>query len=534
VKKRKIGSSAAWGGLTSLAVIGLTYLGQRWLELPFVPFDVFDWLARVLPGAVINLTIDTMVNLITSFKLGPTWTVAKLTEQIMALLLLVGAGVILGLVLGLVGRPGSRKLTRWGILGGLVVLTPALIAEFSLGYPAAGPVWSILWLVALFIGWGALLGRLVQTLKQTPPAETSSQRRHFLWLVGLGSFSVAVGALGVRVFARKTGRAETGASLGAQEMQELPLTSGPAASPPLKVLEARFPPAPGTRPELTSNENFYRIDINTVPPEVDVSSWRLEVKGLVERPLKLTLADIASRPSVRQAITLSCISNPVGGDLISTAILTGVRLKDIMTEAGMKPEAKAVAVKAVDGFYESVPLAEVRDDRTLLVYAMNDAPLPVPHGYPLRIYVPGHYGMKQPKWITSLEAIPRNGPGYWVDRGWDEKAAPQTTSVIDTTGPARPRPGQVEVGGIAYSGDRGISRVQVQVDDGPWEEAELRDPPVGPLTWVQWRYYWRAIKGRHTIRVRAYDGTGALQGMKSHDPFPAGATGVDAKRADVV
>ena len=171
------------------------------------------------------------------------------------------------------------------------------------------------------------------------------------------------------------------------------------------------------------------------------------------------------------------------------------------------------------------------DDRTLLVYEMNGEPLPVEHGFPLRIYIPDHYGMKQPKWIIRMEAIDHKGKGYWVDRGWNERAIVKTTSVVDSiaAGDVVPQSRIVPVGGIAYAGARGISKVEVQVDNGLWEAAELRNPALSPLTWVQWRFQWQAEEGRHTFRVRAYDGTGTLQEIGPNSPHPDGATGIHSK-----
>jgi DMSO/TMAO reductase YedYZ molybdopterin-dependent catalytic subunit len=534
MSRRRTFKGTLWGGLTSAGVIGLTYLGHRGAGLPFVPFDVFDWLARVLPGSIINLTIDGMVKVITALKIGPTWAVAKGVEQSLALALLVGAGLVLGAVLGgLAGRPG-RNLPVWGAAGGLALLGPALAAEVKVGFPPAGPLLSVLWLTVVFLGWGTLLGRLIQVLASGRREAPSAERRRFLWIAGLGSFAVGVSALGVRLLSG-TRAVEDAAAPDVPEslLAQLALTSGPAASPPLRELEARPAPAPGTRPEITANDKFYRIDIDTRPPRVDASEWRLEVVGLVEKPLRLTLAEIAAMPAQRQALTLSCISNPVGGDLISTGIWTGVRLKDVLAQAGLRPQVRAINVAAVDGFYESIPLAEALDDRTLLVYAMNGDPLPPAHGFPLRVYIPGHYGMKQPKWIVRLEAADREGPGYWVDRGWDRKAVPRTTSVIDAIAVRAARADVIPVGGIAYSGDRGISQVELRVDDGPWQTAVLRTPPLSPLTWVEWRFDWRAPRrGRHVLRVRARDGRGVLQDPADHDTFPAGATGIFSKSAE--
>ena len=536
VNKRTVGRGALLGGLTSLAVIGLSYIGGRLAHLPFVPLDVFDWLARVLPGAVINLTIDSMVRIITAVKIGPTWSVAKMAEQFMGISLFVLAGLVFGGALTLLGRRRPERLPWVGMAGGLILLAIALAAEAAVGFPPAGPLQSGLWLTVLFLSWGAVLSAAVRAALRPGEPGPDPARRHFLWLVGLGSFTVAVGALGVKLLSKEPGGRGAGPSPVADGgLLESGQTAGPAASPSWKELEARIEPAPGTRAELTRLKDFYRIDINTRPPELDGGAWRLEVRGLVERPLSLSLAEVRSRRAVHQAATLSCISNPIGGDLISTGVFTGVRLKDVLAEAGLLPGARAVAIKSADGFYESVGLAEAMDDRTLLVHSMNGEPLPAAHGFPLRIFIPGHYGMKQPKWIISLEAVDREGPGYWVDRGWDKTAVPNTTSVIDAVAARRPDTpkGLVPVGGIAYAGQRGISKVEVQVDTGPWTAAQLRTPPLGPLTWVQWRFDWPAAAGHHVLKVRAYDGRGVLQETSARGTFPGGATGIHDMATDI-
>jgi DMSO/TMAO reductase YedYZ molybdopterin-dependent catalytic subunit len=529
MKRISLWKGGALGGFTALTVIALTYLAERFAGLPFLPFDIFDWTTRNLPGGFITFSIDTMVRLISSLNVGPTSAVAKQIEQSIAIVIFTFLGIIFGIVLAAIGRRNPGRLTIVGAVIGLFLSIPVVFIEISLGPARVGMFIMILWAVLVFVAWGVTLSRLVLSISPAAyeAAEPGMSRREFLYLVGAGSFTIMVTALGVSVL----GQRKTGTSPGkeAETIIEAGKTSGPAASPPQPVLEARLPPVPGTRPELTSNENFYRIDINTLPPEVDASTWKLEVDGLVDQPLSLTLDDLRSRSSYGQVITLSCISNQIGGDLISTGLWTGVRLKDILNEAGLRRGVQEIAMESVDGFYESLPLDEAMDDRTLLVYEMNGEPLPVAHGFPLRIYIPGHYGMKQPKWLKHLQAIDHAGAGYWVERGWSATAVPKTTSVIDTVAveAGDPDTGMIPVGGIAYAGARGISKVEVQVDDGPWKEAELRDPPLSQLTWVQWRFLWNAEMGRHTFRVRAYDGTGALQETQPSPPHPNGATGID-------
>ena len=215
----------------------------------------------------------------------------------------------------------------------------------------------------------------------------------------------------------------------------------------------------------------------------------------------------------------------MGGDLISTSEFTGVPLRELLQDLGIQAGATALLLRAADGYSETVTQEDMWNPRTLLVYAMNGEPLPVEHGFPVRIYIPNRYGMKQPKWITTLQAVKQPEPGYWVARGWSREARPQILSIIDTVALADIRDGRVPVGGTAWAGDRGIRAVEVQVDEGSWAEAALLTPPLGPLTWVLWRYDWPAVPGRHTFRVRATDGTGVLQTGVVHDPYPDGATG---------
>jgi DMSO/TMAO reductase YedYZ molybdopterin-dependent catalytic subunit len=534
MKKNGILIGGLLGGLTGLVLAALSELVGGLFGLPGIPFSLFDWMARHLPGPVITFFIGTMVKSIGALRLGPTAQVAKWIEQATAVVIFAVIGVAFGAALTAIARRRFTRLVTLGMWGGGIFLLLWMAFQISDGLAAGDVLPRLLWFGVLFIGWGWVLARWIGYLAW--PAEGVAydpSRRRFLYLVGAGSFTVLITAAGVSLAsARKvglpnTGVASPGATPGPESIANASTTMGPAKSPALAALVARFAPVPGTRPELTDNANFYRIDIDTLPPSLDAAQWRLDVKGLVDRPHAYTLNELRSKPSISQVVTLECISNPVGGDLTSTGLWTGVRLKDILAEVGLKPGVQAISMTAADGFYESVPIAEAMDERTLLVYQMNGQPLPAEHGFPLRIYIPNHFGMKQPKWLTGLEAVDHAGSGYWVDRGWNEKAIPPVTSVIDAidANGYDPQTGLVPVGGIAYAGARGISKVEVQVDGGVWAPAELRDPPLSPLTWVQWRYLWKAQIGQHTFRVRAYDGAGMLQAETLAPPEPDGATG---------
>lgn len=494
--------------------------GERWAGLPFPPFDLFDWLARTLPGRLVTVGIDGLVAVVRGLDLGPTDQVAKLIEQLMALGLFGGLAALLGAAVWL-ARPDAEIRLGWRL--GLVMALPLW---WLAGPSGLGELLGGLWLTAVLGGWGATLGWATRRWREMERQPDAGRRAV---LVGLGSGTVAavLGGASLAGLLRRPAEAPAPATTAPRPAG----TSGLAASPSVEVLEARFLPLEGTRPELTANPDFYRIDINTRTPEVDGERWRLRLDGRVERPLTLSLDELRQRPATSQIITLSCISNPVGGDLISTSRWRGVPLRRLLTEAGMQDDSAGIFVRAVDGFYETVTLRDALDRRTLLVFEMNGLPLPPEHGFPLRIYLPNRYGMKQPKWITRLEVIADEGRGYWVDRGWSREAIPHTTSVIDVA--RRGEDGLLEAAGIAWAGARGISGVEVQLDDRPWQAAELREPPLSPLTWVQWRHRAEAPPGRHLLRVRATDGLGNLQDATRREPHPNGATGLHERRVRI-
>jgi DMSO/TMAO reductase YedYZ molybdopterin-dependent catalytic subunit len=531
------------GGLTSLPLIAISYLAEQVAGLPFVPFDLFDWLTRTLPGQLLTASIDAMVRVIVWLGLADISNAAKRIEQMQALLVVVVGSAIVGLVVGWV-----VQLTTWpgynvGLVAGAVVFLLVVVVELSLGNLSGSVALSLLWLAILIVGWGVLLGSLLaaKPLSQAAPdvaAESfRADRRAFLLKLAGGSVGLALAAWSLGRLSgaqqRKTtaGTPPSGAGATPQPL-ETAIARAPTATPASPPQE-RIAVAPGTRPEVTPNADFYRIDINTLPPTIDAASWELKVSGLFDRPRTLMLSDLTAYPAVTQPITISCISNPIGGSLIGASYWTGVPFLTVLQDLGLSDQAQEIAIKSVDGFYESVVMEDMMDSRTLLVYGMNGVPLPIEHGFPLRIYIPNHYGMKQPKWITSIEAIDHKGAGYWVDRGWSATAIPRIISIIDTVATDTITDDHVPVGGIAWAGDRGIQKVEVQVDDGEWAEADLRVPPLSPLTWAQWRYNWPMTGGRHTFRVRATDGAGALQIGKSGPAHPDGATGYHSVSATI-
>ena len=257
---------------------------------------------------------------------------------------------------------------------------------------------------------------------------------------------------------------------------------------------------------------------------------------MVDNPLRLTLGALRNNYEQRsQYVTLRCISGRVGTTLISTTQWTGVSVKDVLADAGVQPGAKYMRLTSGDGYYETVDLDLIEsDERVMFCYEWDGVPLPTTHGFPLRIWIPDRYGMKQPKWITGVEIMSEYRQGYWVERGWDEAAIVKTTSVVDTVASdAAYESGGgtlVPVGGIAYSGARGISAVQVRVDGGPWTDAMLREP-LSDTTWVIWRYDWPFQAGEHTFEVRSREADGTPQIERAQPNRPSGATGIHSRSA---
>jgi len=524
MKKPGILNGALIGVLLTAPMIALLYLAWKSLRLAFVPFNLFDWLARVLPGSIVTFSIENMVKVIRMFELGNTAIVAKSAEQTMAIIIFFLAGVVGGIILSALNRLIKKSPLVVGIIGGAAFALPMLIISLSIDRTSTvSTLVNVFWIFLIFLLWGYLYGRIYQTLWNKLEEDEAVQIDRRRFLIRLGGVTAVITV--------------AGASLGMFFNRQKPASDEPwSATHALPNADAKVQPAPGTRPEFTPVADHYRIDINTTPPQIDEMTWRLRINGLVEQPLELTLEKLRAYPPTNQFITLECISNPVGGDLISTQRWTGVSLQKLLPDLRLKPEATHLKITSADGFFETVSLETIKnDERIMFTYAWDGLPLPATHGFPLRIYIPDRYGMKQPKWIESVEAIDEREAGYWVVRGWDRKAQMKSTSVIDTIAVdsvITTADGQklIPVGGIAYAGARGISRVGVQLDNGDWHAAELRTP-LSSTTWVIWRYNLPFQEGERRLTVRCFEGTGTTQIATPEDSYPSGATGLNGKTA---
>ncbi|SCF17906.1 DMSO/TMAO reductase YedYZ, molybdopterin-dependent catalytic subunit [Micromonospora saelicesensis] len=351
------------------------------------------------------------------------------------------------------------------------------------------------------------------------PAEVDPEsRRRFLTGSGVLLGTAVVAGLGGRWLAGRRGVS------AARDAIRLPAPVAPAPAVPAGADLSLTQLAP----YVTPNFGFYRIDTALVVPQVDPDTWRLRIHGRVGRERTYSYADLLARPLVERYVTLACVSNEVGGDLIGNALWLGVPLRELLDEVEPDDDADQVVGRSVDGWTCGTPTAALRDGRdALLAVGMNGEPLPVEHGFPVRVVVPGLYGyVSACKWVTELELTRfADFDAYWVPRGWSPQGPIKTQSRIDTPrGRNRLTAGPVTVAGVAWAQHRGIRRVEARVDDGPWQEAALA-PTVSVDTWVQWSWRWDATPGEHRLQVRATDATGETQTERTQDVVPDGATG---------
>jgi len=323
-----------------------------------------------------------------------------------------------------------------------------------------------------------------------------------------------------RSLLRQSALAVAGAAVGTR----LALWATSAAGYVAAAAAAAFRLIKGMPPEVTPNGAFYQVSKNFFDPTVDVGKWRLEVTGLVNTPLKLSLDELkALAPAVERYQTFECISNEVGGDLIGTAKWKAVRVKDVLEHAGAKPGATTVIWRGADGFSESIAFSIANDPQTLLAYEMNGEPIPQKHGAPLRVLLLNRYGMKQPKWLTSIEVANHDYTGYWEQQGWSKEAIVKVNSAFTVE---QREGGILGLGGWAYAGNRGISKVEFSPDDGKtWLPAAVKEP-LNVNCWQFWSAEWKPpAPGEYTLKVRAYDGAGKMQPAQPKPTLPDGGQG---------
>lgn len=489
------------GAIAALAMLALRFA----IGAPSLQELIVDKLLSYLPPRVFEFLLERF------YELGKPLAVLGATG------LLAIAGGPAGVAFQWAMRRLSDAPRRWWLLSGLLlgavlwllaglVLTPLLgFGVFGAGVTGGSVGFSLATFIATAV-YGLTAAWITRPASQAAPASLAPApgmtRRAFLsraafWIVVIG----AVG-FGARALASGASRM-AGSLVPSRDAGVLP-------------------------PEVTPNDRFYKVSKNFVDPEVDGGAWRLRIVGMVDHPLTLTLDELRALPATEHYQTLECISNPVGGDLVSNALWRGVRLRDILEQAGLRPDVARVTFRSADGYTESLPIDDAMRPEVLIAYEMNGVPLPHDHGFPARVLIPGRYGMKGPKWLEEIGMTDDSGyRGYWEQRGWDDRAEVMTTSqtLAPATGTSLPLEAAV-IGGIAFSGDKGVSRVEFSADGGQtWHAATLR-PALSPYTWVLWTADWRPPQpGRYQLAVRASDSGGVEQDPQRRDPAPSGATG---------
>jgi DMSO/TMAO reductase YedYZ molybdopterin-dependent catalytic subunit len=456
----------------------------------------------------------------------------KLALQVAIVLAAVAVAAGAGVLARRRFRGGSALFVAFGIVAALAGLREPL-AEPLLAL--AGPALAVGAGLAVLRGLLTLAGRPAEVGRPAAPFPAPRvtsmpdwDRRRFL--------IASAGTIGAAVAAGVVGRG----LVDARQVEDFVTVSRlPAALQPVPPLDASQELAvAGITPLVVPNDAFFRIDTAILVPRIDVGAWRLEVRGLVDRPLVLTYDELLAMPLFEQYSTLACVSNPVGGTFVGNTLWTGVRLRDLLDAAGVQAGATQIVGRSVDGFAAGFPtawaLAPGRE--AMVAVGMNREPLPPIHGFPARLVVPGLFGyVSATKWLEAIELTTREAvDGYWIPLGWAKDGPILTQSRIDVPAARTSIPaGTTEVAGVAWAPDRGVSRVEVRIDEGEWRPART-SRPISDATWVQWVLAWDAVPGRHVLEVRATDGSGEAQSETPTSAAPDGARGLHRVIVSVV
>ncbi|WP_138900474.1 molybdopterin-dependent oxidoreductase [Streptomyces albidochromogenes] len=445
----------------------------------------------------------------------------KLVLQVGIVATLAALALALGVLALRHRRAGAAGVLVFGAVGAAAAVSRPDATGPADGLPSlAGAVAGA---IVLYV----LIGMLDRPRPRAAEGRESGwDRRGFL----IAATAAGVAATGTGALGRTLGSRRGRSAVASRAAVRLPRPASPAAPiPPGARLRV-----PGISAFTTPSETFYRVDTALVVPRVDAGAWRMRIHGKgVRRPLTVTFQDLLGRELIERDITLTCVSNEVGGPYVGNARWIGVPLAELLREAGVRPPSRGgpadqLVARSVDGMTLGTPVEDVMDGRdAMLAVGMNGEPLTFVHGFPVRMLVPGLYGyVSACKWIEDIELTTfADYDPYWVKRKWARRAPVKTQSRIDTPKPfARPKAGTVMVAGVAWAQHRGIERVEVRVDDGPWRPADLADQDTVD-TWRQWSFPWKATPGGHTLTVRATDRTGTVQTGKRTHTAPDGASG---------
>jgi DMSO/TMAO reductase YedYZ molybdopterin-dependent catalytic subunit len=507
-------------GVIAVAVLlSVAELVAAFLGSPSLVIAVGDVVIDAVPGWLERTVISVLGTADKPF----------LITVILVLSLALGAGI--GLLAARRFRWGPLALLAYtGIGVGAALADPRAVVGGALLTGVAGVVAGIVALRALLSATtparhaaaaeaGGETPRVAAEPMPRPDRDGPVDRRRFLQLAGAATAVAALGAIGGRAIAAGTARIDS-----IRQAITLPRPARAAPRPPagadlgIRGVTALFVP----------NEDFYRIDTALRVPRVDPETWSLQVRGRVDRPYRLTYAELMDIPQIEADITLACVSNEVGGDLVGNARWQGVPLHALLERAGLQEGATQLIGRSVDGFTAGFPtLTAMRVREAMVAVAMNGEPLPIEHGFPARLVVPGLYGyVSATKWLSAIELRGWNDvEGYWIPRGWAKEGPIKTQSRIDVPAPSSTvAAGRRPIAGVAWAPTRGIAGVEVRVDDGPWRSARLA-APLNVDCWRQWSLAWDATPGRHAIAVRATDGRGDVQTDERTPVAPDGASG---------
>jgi DMSO/TMAO reductase YedYZ molybdopterin-dependent catalytic subunit len=440
--------------------------------------------------------------------------------------LFLGLGVLL-LVLAM--AVGVLEFVRPPLGSVLLAVIGAIALAAVLTRPDASAWWALPTVFGLVLGILALRQSLVRmrrwlasiTPAQRPRgAESQLARRSFLRFAGLSVGAALIVGIGARAL-------NAGSAAVTSIRNAIRLPRAAVAAPPIPAgAELHIP---GLASYITPNDAFYRIDTALQVPAVNPNDWKLRITGMVDQEVELSFAQLLDLPLIEHTLTLACVSNEVGGELVGNATWLGYPIRALLKRAGPHPDADMVLSRSADGWTAGTPLEVLTDDKTdaLLAIGMNGKPLPLEHGFPVRMVVPGLYGyVSATKWVTELTVTQfSKAIGYWTDKGWSARGPVKTASRIDTpTDGASVHAGRVAIAGVAWDQHTGISRVEVRVDNGMWRNARLADS-VSADTWRQWVLEWDAATGQHTIQVRATNADDKTQTSVQAPTTPDGATG---------
>ena len=484
------------GALSAALALGIIWVASAWQAVSFAPAALSGAVLRAVPGDVATYFIENLGH----------WARPLLVAGVLVTALAVGAESL--------WRTRSGPTMRPWIAASILAVVAA-IASLIGPSPGAHPIATLLAVVVASTAYALAARSLTQPAVVAP--EGHPGRREFLRLGAGSAVALTAGAGAMGWVLRRLGGPDTNVEL---------VTPTEVASIPDR---ADFPEIAGLTPEITSAEDHYVVDINLVPPSVEADGWRLDVRGEVDTPAEYTFGALQSSFDViEEFAVLTCISNEVGGQLIGHSRWGGVRLSDVLDAAGVSSGAMDVVFYGADGYTDSIPLEVAMHPTVILAVSQNGEPLTQAHGFPCRVRVPAIYGMKNVKWLEAIEVVPNDFKGYWMQRGWSDEAVIDTEARIDVAGDSnRARVGaETWIAGIAWAGIRGISKVEVSVDEGQtWAEALLKDP-LSPISWRHWAYRWTPERaGRVMVLARATDGDGKVQTMQDARPHPDGATG---------